>query len=260
MTLQNPGSPQKTTLKTKPTNLRSPHTSHINTHPKPITHPSSTHIRSSSLNPHQHTSEALLSTHISTHPKLFSQVTHQHTSEALLSSHISVHPKLFSQVTQNSHQNSGYQSISQSVNQSGQPSFSIIIIQNTPKINLNITQKHHTLSKTASIPNPLTTPPPKKLTPSTSSAAPMPHHLPTHHKKTQPLQPPRWQTVRSSLPPFLSPTQKKSPQAQTPRNSPKTKQHHLPLRNFLSSLSNRSARAFSLNVFAHSSLRPCSIP
>ena len=122
--------PKKTTLKTRPTNLRSPHTSHINTHPKPITHPSSTHIRSSSLKPHQHTSEALLSSHISTHPKLFSQVP------------------------QNSHQNSGYQSTSQSVNlnQSGQPSFSIIIIQNTPKINLNITQKHHTLSKTASIP------------------------------------------------------------------------------------------------------------
>ena len=172
LSLQNPGSPQKTTLKTKPTNLRSPHTSHINTHPKPITHPSSTHIRSSSLKPHQHTSEAHLSSHISVHPKLFSQATlayirssslksHQRTSEALLSSHISIHPKLFSQVPQNSHQNSGYQSTSQSVNQSGQPSFSIIIIQNTPKINLNITQKHHTLSKTASIPNPLTTPHPK---------------------------------------------------------------------------------------------------
>lgn len=126
--LQNPGSPQKTTLKTKPTNLRSPHTSHINTHPKPITHPSSTHIRSSSLKPHQHTSEALLSSPISTHPKLFSQVP------------------------QNSHQNSGYQSTSQSVNQSGQPSFSIIIIQNPPKINLNITQKHYNISKPASIP------------------------------------------------------------------------------------------------------------
>ena len=77
---------------------------------------------------------------------------HQHTSEAHLSSHISIHPKLFSQVPQNSHQNSGYQSTSQSVNQSGQPSFSIIIIQNTPKINLNITQKHYNISKTASIP------------------------------------------------------------------------------------------------------------
>lgn len=75
-------------------NLPSPHTSHINTHPKPITHPSSIHIRSSSLKPHQHTSEAHLSTLISTHPKLFSQVP------------------------QNSHQNSGYQSTSQSVNQS----------------------------------------------------------------------------------------------------------------------------------------------
>ena len=127
LSLQNPGSPQKTTLKTKPTNLRSPHTSHINTHPKPITHPSSTHIRSSSLNPHQHTSEALLSTHISTHPKLFSQVTHQHTSEALLSSHISVHPKLFSQVTSAYIRSSSLKShktvtktpdINQSVNQS----------------------------------------------------------------------------------------------------------------------------------------------
>ena len=84
---------------------------------------------------------------------------HQHTSEAHHTTLINTHPKLFSQVPQNSHQNSGYQSTSQSVNlnQSGQPSFSIIIIQNTPKINLNITQKHHTLSKTASIPNPLTT-------------------------------------------------------------------------------------------------------
>lgn len=67
---QNPGSPQKTTLKTKPTNLRSPHTNHINTHPKPITHPSSTHIRSSSLKPHQHTSEAHLSSPTKQSPKL----------------------------------------------------------------------------------------------------------------------------------------------------------------------------------------------
>lgn len=96
--------------------------------PKPITHPSSTHIRSPSLKPHQHTSEAHLSSPTKQSPKL----------------RISIN-----------------QSIRQSGNQSGQPSFSIIIIQNTPKINLNITQKHHTLSKTASIPNPLTTPPKK---------------------------------------------------------------------------------------------------
>ena len=205
--LQNPGSPQKTTLKTKPTNLRSPHTSHINTHPKPITHPSSTHIRSSSLKPHQHTSEAHLSTHISTHPKLFSQVTHQHTSEALLSSHISVHPKLFSQVTQNSHQNSGYQSISQSVNQSGQPSFSIIIIQNTPKINLNITQKHHTLSKTASIPNPLTTPPPKKT-------------HPTHIQRSADATPPPSTSQGNSAPAAIHHSADATPSPNTPqRNS-----------------------------------------
>ena len=144
--------PKKTTLKTKPTNLRSPHTSHINTHPKPITQATSTHIRSPSHTPHQHTSEALLSSPTSAHIRSSSLKSHQHTSEALLSSHISIHPKLFSQVPQNSHQNSGYQSTSQSVNQSGQPSFSIIIIQNPPKINLNITQKHYNISKPASIP------------------------------------------------------------------------------------------------------------
>ena len=326
--------PKKTTLKTRPTQTSEAlHPSHINTHPKPITHPSSIHIRSSSLKPHQHTSEAHLSTLISTHPKLISQPSsayirssslkpHQRTSEALLSSHISTHPKLISQVPQNSHQNSGYQSTIQPVNQSGQPSFSIIIIQNPPKINLNITQKHHTLSKTASIPNPPTTPP-KKTHPThiqrSADATPPPgtsqvnsapaaiqrsvdgpppsRQTTTPHTSQKPertdcqrggcmvgtrcvgvsrwsylapeapgettapgttLQPPRWQTVRSSLPPFIP--QKKSPQAQTPGNSPKTKQHHLPLRNFLSSLSNRSARAFSLNVFTLSSLRPCSIP
>ena len=68
--------PKKTTLKTKPTNLRSPHTSHINTHPKPITHPSSTHIRSSSLKPHQHTSEAHLSSHTKQSPKLRISINH----------------------------------------------------------------------------------------------------------------------------------------------------------------------------------------
>ena len=184
-------------------------------------------------------------THTTHSPPKPSHKPHHHTSKAHLSTLINTHPKLISQVPQNSHQNSGYQSTSQSVNlnQSGQPSFSIIIIQNTPKINLNITQKHHTLSKTASIPNPLTTNR-KKLTPPTSNAAPMPH-------------PAGRLSVRPSL---HSSHKKKSPQAQTPRNSPKTKQHHLPLRNFLSSLSNRSARAFSLNVFTLSSLRPFSIP
>ena len=75
-----------------------------------LTQATSTHIRSPSHNPHQHTSEAHLSSHINIHPKLISQPSsahirssslnpHQHTSEALLSSHISVHPKLFSQAT-----------------------------------------------------------------------------------------------------------------------------------------------------------------
>ena len=70
-----------------------------------LTQATSTHIRSPSHTPHQHTSEAHLSSHISTHPKLFSQVTsahirssshnpHHHTSEALLSSPTKQSPKL----------------------------------------------------------------------------------------------------------------------------------------------------------------------
>ena len=149
--------------------------------------------------PHQHTSEAHLSSHISTHPKLISQPSsahirssslkpHQHTSEAHHTTLIITHPKLFSQVPQNSHQNSGYQSTSQSVNQSGQPYFSIIIIQNTPKINLNITQKHHTLSKTASIPQSPHDKSPKTHPTHIQRSADA-YHLPAHHKETQPLQP-----------------------------------------------------------------------
>lgn len=80
--------------------------------------------------------------HISTHPKLISQPSSAYIRSSSLKSHKTV---------------TKTPDINQSVNQSGQPSFSTIIIQNTPKINLNITQKHHTLSKTASIPNPLTT-------------------------------------------------------------------------------------------------------
>lgn len=82
--------PKKTTLKTRPTNLRSPHTSHINTHPKPISQATSAHIRSSSLNPHQHTSEALLSSHISIHPKLFTQPSSSHIRSSSLKSHKTV--------------------------------------------------------------------------------------------------------------------------------------------------------------------------
>ena len=70
-----------------------------------LTQATSTHIRSPSHPPHQHTSEAHLSSHISVHPKLFSQATlayirssslksHQRTSEALLSSPTKQSPKL----------------------------------------------------------------------------------------------------------------------------------------------------------------------
>lgn len=68
--------PKKTTLKTRPTNLRSPHTSHISIHPKLFTQPSSTHIRSSPLKSHQHTSEALLSSHTKQSPKLRISINH----------------------------------------------------------------------------------------------------------------------------------------------------------------------------------------
>lgn len=119
-----------------------------------LTQATSTHIRSSSLKPHQRTSEAHLSSHISIHPKLFSQVTSAHIRSSSLKSHKTVTktPDINQPVNQ---------SISQSVNQSGQPSFSIIIIQNTPKINLNITQKHYNISKTASIPQSPHDKPPK---------------------------------------------------------------------------------------------------
>ena len=172
---------------------------------------------------------------------------------------------LFSQVPQNSHQNSGYQSTSQSVNQSGQPSFSIIIIQNTPKINLNITQKHHTLSKTASIPQSPHDKSPKThpthiqrsadATPSPNT--PQGNSAPAAIQRSTDGSPPFRQTTTPSL---HSSHKKRAPRPKHPGTLPKTKQHHLPLRSFLSSLSNRSARAFSLNVFALSSLRPCSIP
>ena len=151
--LQNPGSPQKTTLKTKPTNLRSPHTSHINTHPKPITHPSSTHIRSSSLKPHQHTSEALLSSPTKQSPKLRI-------------------------------------SINQSISQPIRPT--IFFHNYNPKSSKNKfkyytkTLQYIQTSLYSPIPSRQTA---KKLTPPTSSAAPMPHHLPADHKETQPLQP-----------------------------------------------------------------------
>ena len=175
------------------------HTTLINTHPKLFSQPSSAYIRSSSLKPHQHTSEAHLSTLISTHPKPISQPSsahirspslkpHQHTSEAHLSSHTKQSPKLRI-------------SINQSISQPIRPT--IFFHNYNPKQPLS--------------PNPLTTNR-KKLTPHTSNAAPMPHHLPAHHKETQPLQPPRWQTVRSSL---HSSHKKRAPRPKHPGTLPK---------------------------------------
>ncbi len=76
---QNPGSPQKD----RPQNQ-------TNKPPKPFTQATSTHIRSPSHNPHQHTSEAHLSSHISVHPKLFSQATSAHIRSSSLKSHKTV--------------------------------------------------------------------------------------------------------------------------------------------------------------------------
>ena len=91
-----------------------------------------------------------------------------------------------------------------------QQTFTTIIIQNPPKINLNLTQTLNKTSTTTSIP-------PTRIQRSADAT------LPTR-QTTRKLSPcshpaPRWQTVHSSLPPSHK---KKSPQAQTPRNSPKT--------------------------------------
>ena len=138
--------------------------------------------------PHQHTSEAHHTLLINTHPKLFSQATsayirssslkpHQHTSEALLSSPTKQSPKLRI-------------SINQSISQPIRPT--IFFHNYNPKSSKNKfkyytkTLQYIQTSLYSPIPSRQTA---KKLTPPTSSAAPMPHHLPTHHKETQPLQP-----------------------------------------------------------------------
>ena len=270
------------------------HTTLINTHPKLFSQPSSAYIRSSSLKPHQHTSEAHLSTLISTHPKPISQPSsahirspslkpHQHTSEAHLSSHTKQSPKLRI-------------SINQSISQPIRPT--IFFHNYNPKYSKNkfkyYTKTPHPIQNSL-YPQSVGTRCVgvsrwSYLAPGASdgrySAATSrrvsPHlsELGTHQRTWRVMgRPARQKTQTLSMtrrndrtrhdhtaapladcpfvPPFIP--QKKSPQAQTPRNSPKTKQHHL-LRSFLSSLSSRSARAFSLNVFTLSSLRPCSIP
>lgn len=55
-----------------------------------LTQATSTHIRSPSHNPHQHTSEALLSSHINIHPKLISQPSSAHIRSSSLKSHKTV--------------------------------------------------------------------------------------------------------------------------------------------------------------------------
>ena len=227
------------------THIRSPshtphqHTSeahlstHISTHPKLFSQPSSTHIRSPSLKPHQHTSEALLSSHISIHPKLFSQATsayirsssqpssthirssslkpHQHTSEALsLKSHKTV---------------TKTPDINQPVNQSiSQPIRPTIFFHNyNPKYSKNkfkyYTKTPHPIQNSLYPPIP-SRHPAKKLTPPTSSAAPMPLPSPnTPQENSAPAAAPlRRLSVRPS-PHSSHPHKKRAPSAQTPRNS-----------------------------------------
>ena len=188
------------------------HTPLINTHPKLFSQATSTHIRSSSLKPHQHTSEAYLSTLISTHPKLFSQPSSAHIRSSSLKSHISTHPKLISQPSSahirssslKPHQHTSEALLSSptkqspklriSINQSiSQPIRPTIFFHNyNPKSSKNKfkyytkTLQYIQTSLYSPIPSRQTA---KKLTPPTSSAAPMPHHLPADHKETQPLQP-----------------------------------------------------------------------
>lgn len=80
-------SPPRKIKKLSPRNIPQNQT---NKPPKPFTQATSTHIRSPSHNPHQHTSEALLSSHISVHPKLFSQATSAHIRSSSLKSHKTV--------------------------------------------------------------------------------------------------------------------------------------------------------------------------
>ena len=188
------------------------HTPLINTHPKLFSQATSTHIRSSSLKPHQHTSEAYLSTLISTHPKLFSHPTSAHIRSSSLKTHISTHPKLISQPSSahirssslKPHQHTSEALLSSptkqspklriSINQSiSQPIRPTIFFHNyNPKSSKNKfkyytkTLQYIQTSLYSPIPSRQTA---KKLTPPTSSAAPMPHHLPADHKETQPLQP-----------------------------------------------------------------------
>ena len=126
--------------------------------------------------PNQQTSEALTQA-TSTHIRSPSLKPHQHTSEALLSSPTKQSPKLRI-------------SINQSISQPIRPT--IFFHNYNPKSSKNKfkyytkTLQYIQTSLYSPIPSRQTA---KKLTPPTSSAAPMPHHLPTHHKETQPLQP-----------------------------------------------------------------------
>ena len=163
----------------------------INTHPKLISQVTSAYIRSSSLKPHQHTSEALLSSHTKQSPKLRI-------------------------------------SINQSISQPIRPT--IFFHNYNPKYSKNkfkyYTKTPHPIQTSlySPIPSRQTA---KKLTPPTSSAAPMPHHLPTHHKETQPLQPSSAAlmahppSVRPPLPPSIHPTKKEPPGPNTQELSPK---------------------------------------
>lgn len=126
--------------------------------------------------PDQQTSEALTQA-TSTHIRSPSHTPHQHTSEAHLSSPTKQSPKLRI-------------SINQSISQPIRPT--IFFHNYNPKYSKNkfkyYTKTPHPIQNSLYPQSPHDKPQ-KNSPPPTSSAAPMPHHLPTHHKKTQPLQP-----------------------------------------------------------------------
>ena len=150
-----------------------------------LTQATSTYIRSPSHTPHQYTSEAHLSSHISIHPKLISQPSSAHIRSSSLKSHKTV---------------TKTPDINQPVNQSiSQPIRPTIFFHNyNPKYSKNkfkyYTKTPHPIQNSLYPQSPHDTPP-KKLTPPTSSAAPMPHpagslsvrpSLHSSHKKRAP--------------------------------------------------------------------------
>ena len=276
------------------------HTPLINTHPKLISQVTSAHIRSSSHNPHHHTSEALLSSPTKQSPKLRISINQSIRPTIFFHNYNPKYSKnKFKYYTKTPHpiQNSLYPQSPHDKTQKTHPTHiqrsadsppppGKPPLPHTPKPERTDCQQGGCMVGTRCVGVSRWS----YLAPEAPGGKVLCGHKPqskphlsepgTHQRTWRVMGRPARQAPQTPsmtrrndrtrhdhaaapladcpfVPPFIP--QKKSPQAQTPRNSPKTKQHHL-LRSFLSSLSSRSARAFSLNVFTLSSLRPCSIP